>query len=233
MPRLHNSGARKETVVVDVLSVAFERYSTVCWLLLSQVREVVRSRPSLRHISIVGHSLGGLIARYAAALLHEDPGTTRGFSSSRSREPTGSTEQEQAQGCSERDRWNGREAEPDDELRGTASASARADLAREQDDGTSTGTGATEGARGQSSGRGGTIAGLQPACFITLATPHLGVRGRGQLPFLLGVEFLERIATPMAPLFVGRTGKQLFLTDAKPPLLLQMADPNVTNPPFL
>ncbi|RAL50343.1 hypothetical protein DM860_008017 [Cuscuta australis] len=72
----------------------------------------------------------------------------------------------------------------------------------------------------------GLIAGLEPIHFITLATPHLGVRGNKQLPFLLGVSALERLAVPMAPVFVGRTGSQLFLTDGKPnklPLLLKMA----------
>lgn len=47
-----------------------------------------------------------------------------------------------------------------------------------------------------------------------------------QLPFLLGVPFLEKLAPPIAPIFVGRTGSQLFLTDGKPekpPLLLRMA----------
>lgn len=75
------------------------------------------------------------------------------------------------------------------------------------------------------SGRG-KIAGLEPINFITLATPHLGVRGRKQLPFLFGVPFLEKLAPPLAPFLVGRTGSQLFLTDGKPnrpPLLLRMA----------
>uniref|UniRef100_A0A0E0L816 DUF676 domain-containing protein n=2 Tax=Oryza punctata TaxID=4537 RepID=A0A0E0L816_ORYPU len=72
----------------------------------------------------------------------------------------------------------------------------------------------------------GAIAGLEPINFITLATPHLGVRGKNQLPFLQGLSILEKIAAPLAPLVVGRTGGQLFLTDgepSKPPLLLQMA----------
>ncbi|XP_073280578.1 uncharacterized protein, partial [Primulina huaijiensis] len=72
----------------------------------------------------------------------------------------------------------------------------------------------------------GLIAGLEAINFITLATPHLGVRGNKQLPFLLGVPFLEKLAVPIAPVFAGRTGSQLFLTDGKPkkpPLLLQMA----------
>lgn len=72
----------------------------------------------------------------------------------------------------------------------------------------------------------GAIAGLEPINFITLATPHLGVRGKNQLPFLQGLSILEKIAAPLAPLVVGRTGAQLFLTDgepSKPPLLLEMA----------
>lgn len=47
-----------------------------------------------------------------------------------------------------------------------------------------------------------------------------------QLPFLLGLPFLEKLALPIAPIVVGLTGSQLFLTDAKPdkpPLLLRMA----------
>lgn len=72
----------------------------------------------------------------------------------------------------------------------------------------------------------GFIAGLEPVNFITLASPHLGVRGRKQLPLLFGVPFLEKLAPPIAPFLVGRTGSQLFLTDGKPnrpPLLLRMA----------
>ncbi|KQK19574.1 putative lipase YDR444W isoform X2 [Brachypodium distachyon] len=71
----------------------------------------------------------------------------------------------------------------------------------------------------------GAIAGLEPINFITLATPHLGVRGKNQLPFLQGLSFLEKLAAPLAPFIVGRTGGQLFLTDgepSKPPLLLLM-----------
>ncbi|XP_042489080.1 putative lipase YDR444W [Macadamia integrifolia] len=72
----------------------------------------------------------------------------------------------------------------------------------------------------------GMIAGLEPINFITLATPHLGVRGRKQLPFLLGVPILEKLAPSVGTFLVGRTGRQLFLTDGKPsrpPLLLRMA----------
>ncbi|KAJ6801173.1 putative lipase [Iris pallida] len=71
----------------------------------------------------------------------------------------------------------------------------------------------------------GKLAGLEPVNFITLATPHLGVRGKNQLPFLLGVPILEKLAPSLAPILIGRTGRQLFLTDgkpSKPPLLLRM-----------
>jgi hypothetical protein len=47
-----------------------------------------------------------------------------------------------------------------------------------------------------------------------------------QLPFLLGLKPLETLAAPIAPLLVGRTGRQLFLTDGnsrRPPLLLKMS----------
>ncbi|WVZ82449.1 hypothetical protein U9M48_029710 [Paspalum notatum var. saurae] len=53
-----------------------------------------------------------------------------------------------------------------------------------------------------------------------------GRRLADELPFLQGLSILEKLAAPLAPLIVGRTGAQLFLTDgdpSKPPLLLQMA----------
>ncbi|MCE3215861.1 hypothetical protein HAX54_003810 [Datura stramonium] len=72
----------------------------------------------------------------------------------------------------------------------------------------------------------GLITALQPINFITLAMPHLSVRGKKQLPFLFGVPILEKLAAPIAPFFAGQTFSQLFLTDGKPnkpPLLLRMA----------
>ncbi|KAL9255799.1 Lipid droplet phospholipase 1-like protein [Drosera capensis] len=132
--------------------------------LAEEVSQVVKKMESLKKISFLAHSLGGLFARHAVGILYsarnmntyegDDPSKIDGFQHS------------------------------------------------------------------------GTIAGLEPINFITLATPHLGVRGRKQLPFLLGVPILEKLAAPIAPLLVGRTGSQLFLTDGKPsrpPLLLRMA----------
>ena len=49
--------------------------------------------------------------------------------------------------------------------------------------------------------------------------------GDYQLPFLQGLSILEKLAAPLAPFIVGRTGAQLFLTDgepSRPPLLLLM-----------
>ncbi|CAH2034252.1 unnamed protein product [Thlaspi arvense] len=132
--------------------------------LAEEVIQVVQKSKSLKKISFLAHSLGGLFARHAVAVL---------YSAAISQVSDGSV-----------------------------SKSGNSHLLR------------------------GRIAGLEPMNFITLATPHLGVRGRKQLPFLLGVPILEKLAAPIAPFFVGRTGSQLFLTDGKadkPPLLLRMA----------
>ncbi|XP_023732313.1 uncharacterized protein LOC111880147 isoform X1 [Lactuca sativa] len=137
--------------------------------LADEVKQIVKSTDSLKKISFLAHSLGGLIARYAVAALYT---------------------------CSNNNNNNNNKNSNNNN--NTSSSYERPN---------------------------GTIAGLEAINFITLATPHLGVRGNKQLPFLLGVPILERIAAPMAPIFVGRTGSQLFLTDGrpdKPPLLLRM-----------
>ncbi|KAJ0233700.1 Hydrolase-like protein family [Hirschfeldia incana] len=134
--------------------------------LAEEVRQVVQKSKSLKKISFLAHSLGGLFARHAVAVLYS-----------------------------------------------AAAVSQASD-------------GAALSNSGNSHLTRGSLAGLEPINFITLATPHLGVRGRKQLPFLLGVPILERLAAPLAPFVVGRTGSQLFLTDGKadkPPLLLRMA----------
>ncbi|CDY20663.1 BnaC08g13950D [Brassica napus] len=121
--------------------------------LAEEVRTVIKRHPSLQKISFVGHSLGGLIARYAVACLYEQE------SPQNSEEP------------------------------------------KER------------------------IAGLEPVCFITSATPHLGSRGHKQVPLFSGSHTLEKLATRMS-WCLGKTGKHLFLADGdddgKPPLLLRM-----------
>ncbi|GAB4827193.1 hypothetical protein Ancab_034083 [Ancistrocladus abbreviatus] len=131
--------------------------------LAEEVAQVVQKTKSLKKISFLSHSLGGLFARYAIAVLYSTDHLSHG-------EPGDSSKADCPTGC-------------------------------------------------------GMIAGLEPINFITLATPHLGVRGRKQLPFLLGVPFLEKLAPLLAPVLVGQTGSQLFLTDdesRRPPLLLRM-----------
>lgn len=74
-----------------------------------------------------------------------------------------------------------------------------------------------------------TIAGLEAVNFVTVATPHLGSRGNKQVPFLLGVIPLEKVAGCVIHWIFGRTGKHLFLTDddeGKPPLLKRMVEDN-------
>uniref|UniRef100_A0A1D1Y846 Putative lipase YOR059C n=1 Tax=Anthurium amnicola TaxID=1678845 RepID=A0A1D1Y846_9ARAE len=134
--------------------------------LADEVTQVAQRTQSLKRISFLAHSLGGLFARYAVALLYS--------SNDQDDDCANTRDKTQSNSCSKL----------------------------------------------------GTIAGLEPINFITLATPHLGVRGRKQLPFLLGVPILEKLAPPIAPLIIGRTGRQLFLTDdkpSKPPILLRMA----------
>ncbi|XP_051138443.1 lipid droplet phospholipase 1 [Andrographis paniculata] len=75
----------------------------------------------------------------------------------------------------------------------------------------------------------GTIAGLEPINFITVATPHLGSRGNKQVPFLFGVPAFERVAGLVIHLIFRRTGRHLFLRDddeGKPPLLKRMLEDN-------
>ncbi|PKU86118.1 hypothetical protein MA16_Dca001949 [Dendrobium catenatum] len=73
----------------------------------------------------------------------------------------------------------------------------------------------------------GTICGLQAINFITVATPHLGSRGNGQVPFLFGLTAMEALASRVVHWIFGRTGKHLFLTDndnGELPLLLRMVN---------
>ncbi|KAJ6979244.1 hypothetical protein NC653_027410 [Populus alba x Populus x berolinensis] len=139
--------------------------------LADEVMRVVQKRDSLKRISFLAHSLGGLFARYAISVLYSEIAVNTGQSI---------------------------DVAADTSLPNSNTAC---------------------------SSRRGMIAGLEPINFITLATPHLGVRGRKQLPFLLGIPILEKLALPIAPIIVGRTGSQLFLTDGKPnkpSLLLRM-----------
>lgn len=82
--------------------------------------QVVQKTESLKRISFLAHSLGGLFARYAVAVLY----SPNSLNSANSTMPNSQTEY---------------------------------------------------------SSKRGTIAGLEPINFITLATPHLGVRGRKQV----------------------------------------------------
>ncbi|CAL1390899.1 unnamed protein product [Linum trigynum] len=72
-----------------------------------------------------------------------------------------------------------------------------------------------------------TIGGLEAVNFITVATPHLGSRGNKQVPFLFGLNALEKVAGLVIHWIFRRTGQHLFLVDndeEKPPLLKQMIE---------
>lgn len=142
---VHCSRRNHSTQTFDGVDVMGQR-------LAEEVRMVIKRHPSLQKISFVGHSLGGLIARYAVACLYEQD------------LPQNSEEPKER------------------------------------------------------------IGGLEPVCFITSATPHLGSRGHKQVPLFSGSHTLERLATRMS-WCLGKTGKHLFLADGddgKPPLLLRM-----------
>ena len=88
--------------------------------------QVVEKTKGLKRISFLAHSLGGLFARYAVAVLYSPD----------------------ANNCDQPgdlENWK------------------------------------MESSEGKSFSRGGLIAGLEPINFITLATPHLGVRGKKQV----------------------------------------------------
>ncbi|XAR48801.1 hypothetical protein NMG60_11031748 [Bertholletia excelsa] len=102
--------------------------------LAAEVVQIVEQRESLKKISFVAHSLGGLIARYAIAVLYSP--NAFGHDQSNHSAPSADAHSE------------------------TSSFRRR-----------------------------GTIAGLEPINFITLATPHLGVRGKQQV-HLYGYGFL-------------------------------------------
>jgi len=87
--------------------------------------QVVKKNQSLKRISFLAHSLGGLFARYAIAVLYS-PDTDKS-------------------------------GQPNDPANCEMENSQKTDFSR------------------------GMIAGLEPMNFITLATPHLGVRGKKQV----------------------------------------------------
>ena len=91
-----------------------------------QVLQVVKKTKSLKRISFLAHSLGGLFARYAIAVLYSLDTYSRDQPGNLANSVTGNSQ-------------------------------------------------------GTSLSRGGMIAGLEPINFITLATPHLGVRGKKQV----------------------------------------------------
>uniref|UniRef100_A0A0D6QWT6 DUF676 domain-containing protein n=2 Tax=Araucaria cunninghamii TaxID=56994 RepID=A0A0D6QWT6_ARACU len=169
---IYASAANSYTQTLQGIDVAGRR-------LAEEVQQIIQKMPSLRRISFLAHSLGGLFARYAIAVLYKENSEIHGNSG----------KQDIAERLPEKKMMT----EVEDRYNRTPKA---------------------------------TVGGLEAMNFITLATPHLGVRGKNQLPFLLGVPLLEKLAAPLAQYIVRRTGRQLFLTDGKasrPPLLLRMA----------
>ncbi|XP_071710913.1 lipid droplet phospholipase 1-like [Rutidosis leptorrhynchoides] len=129
--------------------------------LAEEVKSVIERHPNLQKISFIGHSLGGLIARYAVAKLYTQDDTNLDSNDV----------------CSEH-------------------------ICNQK------------------------IAGLEPINFITIASPHLGSRGRKQVPMFCGLKSLEKVGF-YTSVILKRTGRQVYLKDKSnghPPLLVQMAN---------
>lgn len=67
------------------------------------------------------------------------------------------------------------------------------------------GGGSDRGEGGGGAAGGGTVAGLKPSVFMTIASPHLGVRSFTYVP-------VPAPLRPLAGVFVGKTGSDLFLS---------------------
>lgn len=142
---------------------------------------MVEATPSLSRISLVGNSLGGLYVRYAARVLYrDDEGNVSGTSAAAA---TGS-------------------ATTATNMTGTnkAIADSVSDEALLVNRGSGSGSDSGEGGAA-----GGTVAGLKPSVFMTIASPHLGVRRFTYVP-------LPAPLQPLAGVFVGKTGSDLFLS---------------------
>lgn len=90
----------------------------------------------------------------------------------------------------------------------------------------------------------GTVAGVPPAHYVSLATPHLGCAHEpaspNQVPLIAWLKPpapLAAAATDQVAKSMRRTGSHFFLTDSDPPLLLRMArdgaGASAGDPPFL
>lgn len=136
---------------------------------------MVDSTPSLSRISLVGNSLGGLYARYAAKVLYREEGDDV-------TDDVNSSENKTAGGSFAASRAN------------VSSADAAAGILEEPG-----------GEAGGSKSVGGTVAGLKPAVFMSIAAPHLGVR---RFTYVAVPPPLQGLAGVVA----GKTGSDLFLT---------------------
>ncbi|CAL5407639.1 unnamed protein product [Camellia sinensis] len=155
---VHCSERNMALLTLDGVDVMGER-------LAGEVLQAIKQKLSLRKISFVAHSVGGVVARYAIGKLFRLPRSEKG-------------EELSSKSCEVESK--------------------------------------------------GTIGGLEPMNFITVATPHLGSRGNYQVPFLFGVLSLEKVAGRIVHLIFRRTGQHLFLNedddDGKPPLLRRMVE---------
>ncbi|OMO50870.1 hypothetical protein CCACVL1_30174 [Corchorus capsularis] len=241
---VHCSERNSSLLTLDGVDVMGDR-------LAEEVKEVKRRHPSVQKISFIGHSLGGLISRYAIARLYEED--VKGELSHINRH-CGTDQLEDAKdelshcGTDQLEDVKGELShcgtDQLEDVKGELSHCGTDQLEDIKGELSHCGTDQLEDVKGdlsQTNGHCGTdqlgdtcldlksrgrIAGLEPMNFITVATPHLGSRWHKQVPLFRGSRALEKVAAHTSWL-LGRTGKHLFLTDGtkgKPPLLLRMTN---------
>ncbi|THF98880.1 hypothetical protein TEA_009847 [Camellia sinensis var. sinensis] len=119
---VHCSERNMAMLTLDGVDVMGER-------LAGEVLQAIKQKPSLRKISFVAHSVGGVVARYAIGKLFRLPRSEKG-------------EELSSKSCEVESK--------------------------------------------------GTIGGLEPMNFITVATPHLGSRGNNQTNYVLSYKFKDQ-----------------------------------------
>ncbi|XP_052179475.1 uncharacterized protein LOC127792881 isoform X3 [Diospyros lotus] len=210
--------------------------------LADEVMQVVKRTESLKKISFLAHSLGGLFARYAVAVLYSPDA----FGSDHFHEVPASTNTNSKTACSSRQGViAGLEpvnfitlATPHLGVRGkkqlegyvqTCGDNLFAKKARGRLCKFTTSPKPLQSEEPHALGTPfytDSLTGLYTVLLEHFLWGKIDLFFMIQLPLLFGVPILEKLAPPIASVFVGRTGRQLFLTDGKPnkpPLLLRMA----------
>ena len=172
------------------VQVQIQVHFAIDWV---QVVEVVAAHRQLKKISFVAHSMGGLVARYAIGLLYVPPGARP----TSTRLPLANTCVADVDGGPIRsgrgDVGEGPSAASEPQENAEEEGSRNLPSGDEDGDGNGDGVKVVRDIEEEvmmeshdmqerwGSRDGGTIAGLTPVNFVTIATPHLGCLGKGHV----------------------------------------------------